>query len=230
MVGTLENLAPEQVRGAEADARSDIWAVGTLLYEMLTGRAPFSAASTGDLYRRIVEADYVPLSTLNPAVNAELEAVVARCLKKRPSDRYQSAGELKRDLERLGAPPPRVAPRPQTDYAALVRKPWVMGAMAAVVVLIVVLVAVAVFSGPSRDDRKEQGGDTGKIVTVDVAGPAAEVYREGRMVGRTPFEVRTRSGESVRLTLKRGGCADVDVRFDVTERSNYTYVMECGRQ
>jgi eukaryotic-like serine/threonine-protein kinase len=229
VVGTLENLAPEQVRGAEADARSDIWAAGTLLYEMLTGRAPFSAASTGDLYKRIVEADYVPVSTLNPQVSAELEAVVARCLKKRPADRYQNATDLKRDLDRLRGPSVAVAPRVMMDFAWFAGKQWVIAA-ALVALLAIVVWVITGLSGSGEPDRKGKDPAVEKISTVDVAGPAAEVYRDGRAVGRTPFQVRTRSGETVRLTLKRSGCTDLSVQFDATERSNYTYIMECGGQ
>jgi eukaryotic-like serine/threonine-protein kinase len=227
VVGTLENLSPEQVRGAEADARSDIWAVGTLLYEMLTGRAPFSAASTGDLYKRIAEADYVPISTSHPAASAELEAVAARCLKKRPADRYQSAAELVRDLDRLRQPTAPAKPHGKVDLASLVRKPWVI-AVATVVLLAIVVAVIAGLSGPGGSHWTEQDKTAERIVTVDVAGPAAEVYRNGRVEGRTPFDVRTRAGQTVSLTLRRSGCADLNVQFEATDRSNYTYLMECG--
>ncbi|MDQ3806047.1 MAG: serine/threonine protein kinase, partial [Acidobacteriota bacterium] len=81
VVGTLHYLAPELIRGGVADARGDIWALGVLLYEMVTGRVPFHADTIGDLCDQIKRARYTPPAQLNPAVRPEVTKVIARCLR-----------------------------------------------------------------------------------------------------------------------------------------------------
>jgi serine/threonine protein kinase len=99
-IGTLQYISPEQFAGGIADARSDIWALGVLLYEMTTGRLPFEADSIGGLYEKINAAAYTPPSALNSQMPRELEPVIGRCLRRNPSERYQTARDLLVDLER----------------------------------------------------------------------------------------------------------------------------------
>lgn len=101
VIGTLQYLSPEQIKGGGADARSDIWALGVLLYEMLTGQLPFDANTLGSLCDKITRAGYVAPSTLNSSVPADIEAVIARCLSKKPAGRYANCAELLADLSRL---------------------------------------------------------------------------------------------------------------------------------
>ena len=103
VIGTLHYLAPELIRGGAADASGDIWALGVLLYEMVTGRVPFEADTLGDLCDRIGSGQYTPPAQVNPGVPREVAAVVARCLKKNPHERYRSAGELLADARRISA-------------------------------------------------------------------------------------------------------------------------------
>jgi serine/threonine-protein kinase len=94
VVGTPEYLAPEQLSGMPPDVRSEIWALGLLIYEMLTGRLPF----TGDeaaLYEAIRGTVPAPPSAWNQAVPPEVDALVMRCLEKRPSRRFQAVSEVK---------------------------------------------------------------------------------------------------------------------------------------
>lgn len=95
MLGTPWYMAPEQILGKPVDGRTDIYAIGVTLYELLTGRVPFAE---GDIaYRHLHEPPLVP-GLLNPSVSKELEAVVMKCLEKRPEDRYQTADALGRGL------------------------------------------------------------------------------------------------------------------------------------
>jgi serine/threonine-protein kinase len=98
LAGTPYAMAPEQVRGRPADARTDIWALGVLLYEMATGRRPFAAETTLELYSSILRDAPAPITD---AVPAGLKAVIERCLDKDPARRYGSAAEVGAALDAI---------------------------------------------------------------------------------------------------------------------------------
>jgi Tol biopolymer transport system component/tRNA A-37 threonylcarbamoyl transferase component Bud32 len=98
IVGTFQYMSPEQLEGHEADARSDIFAFGATLYEMLTGQRAFQGASRASLITAIMSADPAPVSSIQPLAPAALERVVRRCLVKDPDDRWQTARDLKQEL------------------------------------------------------------------------------------------------------------------------------------
>jgi len=99
IVGSVHYLSPEQVRGETATARSDIYAVGILLYEMLTGKQPYSGDTPIAVAMKHIQETPPPVDEVNPDVPPELAAVVMRAMEKRPEQRYGSAGELARHLE-----------------------------------------------------------------------------------------------------------------------------------
>ncbi|MDZ4804814.1 MAG: protein kinase [Candidatus Eisenbacteria bacterium] len=101
IVGTLEYMAPEQLEGKETDARTDLWAMGLILYEMLTGRRPFQAPSQAGLIAAILERTPTPVSTIVPDCPPGLVRLVDRCLTKDPDDRWQSARDLMHELREL---------------------------------------------------------------------------------------------------------------------------------
>jgi serine/threonine protein kinase len=99
ILGTLRYMSPEQLKGAEADARSDVWAFGCLLYQMLAGRAPFDRDSESAIGAAILETEPAPLTTVARGVSPSLQRVVDRCLAKAPDDRWQSMADLRHELE-----------------------------------------------------------------------------------------------------------------------------------
>ena len=99
--GKVKYMSPEQALGRRLDARSDIFAIGTVMYEMLTRRPPFTASNEMDLLIKVRNAKYRPLSSVLPSIPAELEAIVDRCLNKSRSQRYQSAANLHKALKRF---------------------------------------------------------------------------------------------------------------------------------
>jgi hypothetical protein len=99
IVGTIQYMAPEQLEGQEADARSDIFAFGAVLYEMLTGRKAFEGKSQASLIAAIMQATPPPVATLQPLTPPALENLVTACLAKEPDDRWQSAGDIARQLK-----------------------------------------------------------------------------------------------------------------------------------
>jgi eukaryotic-like serine/threonine-protein kinase len=112
VLGTLPYMAPEQLRGDKTDARTDIWGLGTVLYEIATGRRPFSEETAPRLIDAILNKLPAPLRGLNCAIPAELERIILKCLDKDPENRYQSAKELVVDLRRLEATSSAVAVAP----------------------------------------------------------------------------------------------------------------------
>ncbi len=103
-VGTIAYMAPEHVRGGVGDARSDVWALGVVLYEMLTGTRPFTGGDDYELLQAIVEKPVPPLPALDPpGGTTSSPAIVSRALDRDPSRRYASAGEMAQALERVAA-------------------------------------------------------------------------------------------------------------------------------
>jgi serine/threonine-protein kinase len=96
IAGTLSSTAPELLRGGTADSRSDIWALGVVLYEMTTGRMPFTGATGLELSGAILHEPPAPLPVSIPE---SLRAVIARCLEKKPAARYQNAEDVRDALE-----------------------------------------------------------------------------------------------------------------------------------
>src|SRR5215469_958505 len=94
ILGTLQYMAPEQVEGKEADARTDIFAFGVVVYEMATGKKAFDGKSQASLIAKILETDPVPMSALQPMTPLALDHLVKRCLAKDPYERWQSAKDI----------------------------------------------------------------------------------------------------------------------------------------
>ncbi|WP_216212429.1 Stk1 family PASTA domain-containing Ser/Thr kinase [Amycolatopsis aidingensis] len=100
VIGTAQYLSPEQARGESVDARSDVYAAGCVLYELVTGEPPFTGDSPVAVAYQHVREDPQAPSAINPAVSPELDAVVLKALAKGPANRYQSAAEMRSDLVR----------------------------------------------------------------------------------------------------------------------------------
>ena len=100
-MGTTAYMSPEQVRAKDLDARTDLFSFGAVLYEMATGLLPFRGESTGVIFEAILNRAPAPLMPLNPALPAELERIISKCLEKDRALRYQTASDLRADLERL---------------------------------------------------------------------------------------------------------------------------------
>jgi len=155
ILGTLQYMAPEQLDGTEADARTDIFALGTILYEMATGQRAFEASGRASLIAAIVEREPAPISSVQPLVPPALERIVSVCLRKDPAERWQTAHDVKLGLEwaaqagsAAGIPAPVTVKRKNRERLA-----WTTAA-----VLLVACVAaawLAVVRGHALGDRRK---------------------------------------------------------------------------
>ncbi len=154
MAGTLPYMAPEQLLGGAIDARTDIHAAGSVLYEMATGQRPFAKLEHAQLITAILRQAPTPPGQLNPQVSPELARIIGKCLEKEPENRYQSAKELAVDLRRLGVPSAG-APVRATES----KKPGRIAKAAILIgVLLVGALVIAFYSGGWRDRLLRQGG------------------------------------------------------------------------
>jgi len=214
VIGTAQYLSPEQARGETVDARSDIYSTGCLLYELLTGRPPFVGDSPVSVAYQHVREEARPPSQLNPDVSQAIDNIVAKSLAKRVDDRYESAADMRKDIERVLAGQPVDAPTSTTAVVAGATtlspavaaaggggsrralpdpeeeqdgsgKWWALGALA--VVLIAAIVGVLWFTGAFDSDEPPP---TPQAAVTDVSGQTVEVATralegDGFVVGET---------------------------------------------
>ena len=188
ILGTFQYMAPEQIEGFEADARTDIFAFGVVLYEMITGQRAFSGNTHASLLSSILKEAPRPVIELQPQTPPLLEHIISRCLAKDRDDRWQSAGDLTRELRwlnesgvsaRLAASSVSHAGRP----ARLIR-----GAGLALVGLVVGIAATMV--AERKRDRLDERAEVARVI-VSIAPaehlqtlPSDRITTEGRP-GRT---------------------------------------------
>jgi serine/threonine-protein kinase len=159
LVGTPAYMSPEQVTGKPVDQRADIFSLGVVLYEMVTGARPFQSASGAALLVAMSTETPEPPSKKNPLVPTELEAVIARCMSKKPEERYPSARELLGALERLEAAQASQAVLPTLDAqttSGVAPSPPVSKRRSPVVILTVVLAACAATLAIARFSSRPQ--------------------------------------------------------------------------
>jgi tetratricopeptide (TPR) repeat protein/predicted Ser/Thr protein kinase len=226
-MGTLPYMSPEQVRGEPLDPRSDLFSFGVVLYEMATGARPFSGDTAGLVFDAILNRNPAPPSLRNPEVSPDLDRILQKCLAKDRSLRYQTASEIRTDLERLGRAPAAAAAKP-----ARFRMPWTLGIGA------VMAVAIAIAAGYRYFHRTPPAlTDKDTIVLADFANTTGDpvfdgIIRQGLSVelGQSPF-LSLVSDQRIRQQLRlMGQSADAvlapELARDLCERIGSTAVVE----
>ena len=137
VVGTIQYMSPEQIEGKEADARSDIFALGSVLYEMASGKRPFEGKSQISLASAILEKDPEPISAVKPMTPPALDYTVQTCLQKNPDDRFQTAHDVKLQLQWIvtSSSSTGIKAMPATAPARRGHLAWIVAAVAALVVI-----------------------------------------------------------------------------------------------
>jgi serine/threonine protein kinase len=246
VIGSFQSISPEQARGEQAVPASDIWSFGVLAYEMLTSTLPFEGSTQMELFSKIMRATYTPPTVLKPGIPTEMEHIIARCLRRKPQDRYPSMLAVKRDLERipLAAGPGsgwRLALPAAGALASLLdgllpsrRLKWSAAGVAAA---LLILAAVLLFlpkppphaahgNLPPPSPPPATSTAESRQVMVDVVEGSAEVWEGNKLLGQTPFALTRGLGTSVTLTLRQPGFSDLPVQFDIGERAEFVFTMQ----
>ncbi|HXV78174.1 MAG TPA: protein kinase, partial [Candidatus Polarisedimenticolaceae bacterium] len=228
ILGTVQYMSPEQARGVELDARSDVFSLGIVLYELVTGQLPFHGETITDTLTSILRDEQPPIALFNPQVPVELERILRRCLEKDPSARYQDASQVLADLRKLkrmsdSQPVPLVSDTSLRRHRAA-RLPWRRGAtLAAAAVLLVALGATAAAvlrgagwlpgaaAGPramavlpfanlqERDDPERLGQILQELIITDLSGfDTLKVLSSQRL-----FDVQKQLGRPTSTTIDR---------------------------
>ena len=174
LLGTVGYMSPEQATGAAVDYRSDQFALGIILYELATGRRAFSRESAPQTLAAIIEDELDRVETHNPRVPLQLSHVIARCLTKKPDDRYESTRDLAHDLSDLvhESTASRAAPVPVRRMSA--------PRLALVAMAVLVAAAAALWVWRSRNGAATAGDDVKRVVAVlpfrDLTGDPSRAY------------------------------------------------------
>jgi tRNA A-37 threonylcarbamoyl transferase component Bud32 len=186
ILGTLHYLSPEQLNGRRSDGRSDIFAFGAVLHEMLTAQRAFDGPSRAMVIAAILEHTPPPVSHLQPAAPAALDRVIGKALAKDPEDRWQDPGDLRDQLKWIAEDVLRAGPRPSVPVRLETRAfvPWLL--LAATGLALLVLAAMHFGRQPTR----EFAAPRISRMTMASSGTAALDIATGRSLAITPDGVR----------------------------------------
>jgi serine/threonine-protein kinase len=196
MIGTPHYMSPEQVSGGKIDGRSDLFSLGVVLYEALTGRKPFQAETLAAVLHSIMSSTPPPVRDVDSTVRPELSAIVARAMARDPAQRYARGRDMAADLRRFLA-----SAQGDVGPAALAepeRRPWLVPAIGLALAL---AVGAALFAGRRTSGTSDPGArPPAKATAIGylefVSEPSgAEIFVDGNVIGRTPYTTEVAAGK-----------------------------------
>ncbi len=193
VLGTPVYMSPEQTSGQTVDGRTDLYSLGVILYELVTGSRPYTGETLAALFRAITETIPTAPLTLQPEIPPGLSEVIMRCLKKDPDERFGSGAELSQALNTvLGAPPEEAPPNPG-------RRAWLVAGLT--LTLIGTALAGWLFLLPGRP-APGPAPPTLAMLQVESLPPGAQVFIDGSFRGQAPCDLPVPVGKhEVRLSL-----------------------------
>jgi len=228
LVGTFQYMSPEQLEGREADVRSDLWALGCVLYECATGVRAFAGESQASLIAAIMTGEPRPISQLRPMLPSGLDRVVRQCLRKDPDARLQSARDLAFALDWIAAEDPGAASPGSTVNAPRFAAPWFPVAAA------LVIAAGAFVGGRMTAPRSTLGSIRVSTLSQGTRDTEPAVSRDGRLVA---FSAVRQNGQGIwlmdmvtRSEVKLTNDADHAPRFTADGGSIVFTRTDQGRQ
>jgi eukaryotic-like serine/threonine-protein kinase len=222
-IGTPAYMSPEQLFGDQVDARSDLFSLGVVLYEMGTGRRPFDETSTTTRITSILRDTPQPAVHANPEIPAELGYIISKALEKDPDARYLSAADLRGDLKRLKRDwdashssitvPPATPHRIVVDPALRKRRIFAASALALGVVVAAFLLARPL--PPPRVLALNQITNDHQEKSNPLLTDGSRLYfNTGTYPIRKPYEISTRGGESIQLPIQLANPSLLDISSD----------------
>jgi eukaryotic-like serine/threonine-protein kinase len=193
MIGTVQYMSPEQIQGMEADARSDIFAFGAMLFEMATGKRTFEGKTQASIVGQILAVDPPSVSTVRPEVTPSLDRVIRLCLEKDPDERIQTAHDLKLNLQAIAEEKPVQAVTQASHPTTLGRAVWIAAVGAALVLgaLGALLLYHPAKPAPSIRASISPPPNSSFHLAGDYAGPPV-VSPDGRLVAFTAASAGSR--------------------------------------
>lgn len=221
-IGNIAYMAPERLEGRPADSRSDIWALGVLLYELIAGQSPFTGSSLPEISGKVARAQYLPLRHNRPWLPPPLETIVAKCLERRPERRYGSGREFLKDICHLIAAlyPEGVTP-PQKRQRAPFPRPAVY-AVSALVLLLLVGGGVAYYwkGSISLSDSPPYPPGQEKVIRIELEREAGEIIvvdngKNSKTEYARTWKTSQIAGQPFELKIKRDHCEDYDESLQI---------------
>ena len=230
VIGTIQYMAPEQIEGKEADARSDLFALGAVLYEMVTGKRPFDGKSQISVASAILEKEPEPISALQPLAPPAFEHVVSACLAKNPDDRLQTAHDVKLELKWISEKGTQAAAPEVSAKARSQVLPWVI-ATTAVIVLAAATLVLSRRNNPMVHYRMVSYRE-GILQAARFSHDGQTIVYSGQWEGE-PAQVTTArvgSPESRPLGIPSATLAAVSPSDElvVLEGCEYVFLLDCG--
>ena len=170
VLGTVQYMSPEQTRGLAVDARTDVWSLGAVIYEMLAGHPPFEGATSSDIIVAVLDREPKPLATLSPRIPHDLQQIVARALRKDREGRYRSMEGLASELKHLQREFDRGRTRPREESQPTLAAPTSRRAARSllewrVLVSTALILSILLATTVSMVRRRQVGGDAGETGT-----------------------------------------------------------------